>query len=93
MSRRSTRYNKRDANEMLLINTLNDLGSIWIEGGDLDGFAWLGQWVPVEIKTKEGRLTKGQQAFIDSCEHFNRPYRIWRTTSDVIKDVQEWRSK
>lgn len=88
MSRHSTRYNKRDLNETLIVHALNNLGVAWIEAGPLDGWVWLNQWVPVEVKTPKGKLTRGQQAFVDACEHFRRPCLVWRSAEDAIAAVQ-----
>lgn len=93
MSRHATRYNKRDLNETIIVNTLHELGLTWLEAPPLDGWVWLGQWIPVEIKTPTGRLTKGQQDFVDACTHWHRPVLVWRSQADAWESVQHYRSK
>jgi hypothetical protein len=87
MSRHATRHNKRDLNETIIVNTLHELHVTWIEAGPLDGWVFLGQWIPIEIKQPTGRLTKGQQDFIDACQHFNRPVDVWRSAQDAVNAV------
>jgi hypothetical protein len=91
VNRHSSRYNHRDANEGPIVKALQDMGVQWIEAGPLDGWVWLGQFVPVEIKTAKGKLTTGQKLFISDCELFGRPYRVWRTTDEAIEAVKVWR--
>ncbi len=95
MSRKATKHNKRDANEILIVNALHDLNHVWIEAPPLDGWVFLGQWIPVEIKNKLGRnrLTDYQQGFIDACQHFGRPYRIWRSANDAVEAVRVYHER
>jgi hypothetical protein len=88
MSRRFSRYNHRDANEPELLKCLARLGVDWNEGSPLDGWVFLGQWIPVEIKTQEGRLTKDQKDFIAYCQATGRPFLVWRSLEDVLKSVR-----
>lgn len=86
-----TRYNHRDANEAEIVKVIGQLGIEWYEGGPLDGWVWLGQWTPVEIKTAKGKLTVGQKEFISRCNMTDRQYRIWRTPLEAIESVQAYR--
>lgn len=91
MSRYASRFNKRDDIEAEGVQAIGQLGVEWIEGGPLDGWCWLGQWVPVEWKTGNRPLTKGQKEFVAMCNLYERPYRIWRTPLEAIESVQAWR--
>jgi hypothetical protein len=88
MSRYATRYNKRDANENELLQCLARLGIIWLEAPPLDGWCWLGQWVPVEIKVPRGNFTKGQRDFIAYCKATGKPCLVWRSEQDVLDSAQ-----
>jgi hypothetical protein len=88
MSRRATRFNKRDSNEIELVKTMKDLGLPWIESGPLDGWTVLGgRFVPVEFKAGKNKLTKGQEEFTDLCDHHGWPYAIFRTTDEIVNAV------
>jgi hypothetical protein len=91
MSRRSTRYNKRDANELLILATLASCSVEWIEAGPLDGWVHLGEWIPVEIKMPTGKLTESQEDFITACHYWGRKYMIWRSAEEALKAVQAWK--
>lgn len=90
MSRYASLWNKRDAVERELIAMCTSLGVTWHESGPLDGWIHTRSqgWVPVEVKSPKGVLTKGQKAFVALCEHYNKPFAIWRTPSDVLATVQ-----
>lgn len=93
MSRRATRYNHRDGNETLIVAALAAMGVDWVEAPPLDGWCFLGQWIPVEIKNPNGRnrKTDSQNDFIDACERDGKPYRIWRSANDAVEAVQTYR--
>lgn len=94
MSRYASRFNKRDEVEPDGIEALAKLGVEWVEAGPLDGWIWLGQWIPVEWKSgKRKPLTQGQKDFIAQCNRTERPYRLWRTPLEAIESVQEWRRR
>lgn len=87
MSRHATTWNKRDAAESALLKVAAQLKLLWVEAGPLDGWTWtlFHGWVPVEIKSKDGRLTDGQREFIAQCQQTGRPCFVWRTTEDIIR--------
>jgi hypothetical protein len=91
MSRHASRFNKRDANEQIILHALELAGVEWYEAGPLDGWVFLGQWIPVEIKTPRGTLTDGQKAFIARCEIDGRPYRVWRNANEAVEAIQVYR--
>jgi len=94
MPRRATRHNKRDAAEVPILKALVRLGVEWIEAGPCDGWVVLaGRFIPVEIKTGNGKLTEGQAEFIANCERGGLPYGLWRSVEDAVKFVKEWRVK
>lgn len=90
-----TRHNKRDANESDLLREVRKIGCDWVEAGPLDGWAWSPcgrfpkQWIPVEVKNPAGRnrLQPGQSEFIAHSAATGRPYFIWRTLDDCIRDL------
>lgn len=93
MSRRATKFNKRDGSEPEILAALAKLGVTWIESGPLDGWIAInGRFIPVELKSTDGRLTQGQKAFIAHCERDGLPYRIWRHANDAIESVNLWRN-
>jgi len=92
VSRYATRFNKRDLAEPEILKVLAQLGVEWFEGPPLDGWIVLGKtFIPVEIKTKKGKLTPGQKLFISNCQIHERPFRIWRTPLEAIESINEWR--
>lgn len=88
-----TRHNVRDANEPAILRVLKQMSVEWIEAGPLDGWIYIGQWIPVEIKNPEGRnrLQRGQKEFIENCQALGRPHMVWRGVSDAIADVSTTR--
>ncbi len=85
---RRTRYNHRDGNEKEIVAALGRMGIAWYEGGPLDGWcAFPDGWVPVEVKTATGRLSKGQQEFIAQCADHNRPVLVLRSADEAIEAV------
>lgn len=89
MSRYATRWNKRDESEPAIVAALAKLGVDWHEGGPLDGWVHIGgQWIPVELKTPVGTLTKGQKEFIEMCVDRGRAVVVWRTPEEAIECVQ-----
>ncbi len=92
MSRRATRYNKRDLCEAEGVLALAAMGIYWIESGPLDGWIVLeGQFVPVEWKMPGEPLTEGQQDFINLCDRSGWPYRIWRSADEATASVKALR--
>lgn len=87
--RHATRHNQRDDNEPAILRVLKQMSVEWIEAGPLDGWIYIGQWIPVEIKNPEGknRFRPGQKLFVESCQALGRPHMVWRGASDVIADV------
>jgi len=92
MSRRATRFNKRDSVEPDIVGALAAMGVLWIEGPPLDGWVWFGQFIPVELKTSEGIFTQSQKDFIEICELNRWPYRVWRSVDEAVESVNLWRS-
>jgi hypothetical protein len=91
MSKRATIHNKRDANEEEIKLALAQIGIATFEAGPLDFWMYVKFWIPVEVKTPEGRLTDGQQAFVDLCEDRGWPYRIFRSALEAVASVQALR--
>lgn len=87
------RANPRDANEPELLSTALALGAQWLEQGPLDGWIWWrGTWIPVEIKRPEREgtaheYTPAQRRFFSWCQQRNARWLTWRTTADVIRDL------
>ena len=75
------RYNaKRDRNELEIIAALEKLG-VWVMPISAAGLpdllcAWKGRLTWIEVKSKTGRLTKGQRQFADQCLKKNVPYYL-----------------
>lgn len=92
MSRRASRWNKRDANEAPILKTLAQMGVPWFEAGPLDGWVALnGKFIPVEIKTPDGTFTEGQQRFIEEAMERGCPVCVWRTPEEAVEFVQTMR--
>lgn len=83
-----------DANTSEIVATLMALSWSWIDmhtvGGTFDGLAvhldgdtW--QIIPVEIKSKSGKLTPAETAF---HERYPGLVHIWRTAEEVISDCR-----
>lgn len=88
------KYTKPDANQAEIVADLAAVGHhVWDVSSILetpDIFTWgynarLGLWLVrgVEIKTEEGELTPGQQAFIDQ---WPGAILVARTSNDVLAD-------
>lgn len=92
MNRRATRYDHRDGTEPAILEALASMGVAVYKAPPLDLLIWLGYWVPVECKTATGRLTPGQKDFIADCVAAGRPYYLWRSVDDAIRDCQGWKS-
>lgn len=88
-----TRHNKRDANELPLIEHARRFGAQWRMGPPLDGWIlWRGGWLPVEIKLpeREGHkreYTPAQQRFFTFCREYGGRWLTWRTEADVERDL------
>ncbi len=88
MSRYASRYNKRDANDGEVVGALRRMGITCFEAGPLDYWcAFPEGFVPLEIKTKEGRLTKGQQEFVTYCAANRLPVLVLRSADEAIEAV------
>ncbi len=87
--RHATRYNKRDGNEGEIIEALKRMGIRHLMYGPLDLWCHFpGEgWTPVEIKTKTGVLTKGQELFIAECTAQNRPVLVLRSGDEAVAAV------
>lgn len=92
MNRRATRYDHRDANEPTILEALIRMGVAVYKSAPLDLLVFTGSWVPTEIKTEDGRLTPGQKDFIADCIAAGRPYYLWRSVDDCVRDCQGWMS-
>jgi hypothetical protein len=88
--------NARDQNERALIELAASLGAQWFEEGPLDGWIFIprmgARYMPVEIKIPEREglrheFTPMQRRFIARCELLNAPYWVWRTSADVLRDL------
>jgi hypothetical protein len=89
MSRHASLWNKRDVNEPAILKALEAMGAPWFEAGPLDGWTVIdGKFMPCEIKTATGKLTKGQQEFIALCMDRGWPVCVWRTPEEAIECVQ-----
>jgi hypothetical protein len=90
---RAQAANPRDANQDALIAVAERLGCNWLQAPPLDGWCWVrGRWMPVEIKRpeREGQLfeyTPAQRRFFRWCELRGALWWVWRTESDVIRDL------
>ncbi len=87
--RHATRYNKRDSNEGEIIEALKRMGIRHLMYGPLDLWCHFpGEgWTPVEIKTKTGVLTKGQELFIAECNEMKRPVLVLRSAEEAVDAV------
>lgn len=91
MPRRATIHNKRDGNEMPILQAFATMGVQWFEAPPLDGWIFLFRFIPVEIKTKTGKLTPSQIGFIDRCKYLGMPYLVLRSVDDAIAAVNALR--
>lgn len=93
MSRHATKFNKRDANEQIIVSALADMGVCWVESGPLDGWIFINRWIPVEIKNPDGlnKMRPSQEQFIRDCKLMARPWLVFRTTADAIEAVNALR--
>lgn len=88
MPRRASIHNKRDYNERELLGMAASLYVEWIEGGPLDGWIFIREFIPVEIKQHKGaQYQQSQKEFIRACEAYGRPYLIWRTVDQVQRSI------
>ncbi len=87
--RHPTRYNKRDSNEGEIIEALKRMGIRHLMYGPLDLWCYFpgSGWTPVEIKTKTGVLTKGQELFIAECNEMKRPVLVLRSADEAVAAV------
>ena len=78
---------KRDANEAAIIKTARLCGWFLTKlDTPCDWLGWFrGNWRPIEIKTKAGRLTKAQREFFSECISRNAPVLVWRSETDVVE--------
>jgi hypothetical protein len=88
MSRYATRWNKRDANDGEVVSALRRMGVACYQAGPLDYWcAFPDGFVPLEIKTPKGRLTKGQEDFIAHCAANRLPALVLRSADEAIEAV------
>lgn len=83
--RRATVHNHRDTNEPAILAVLAQLSVAWIEAGPLDGWVYIGEWIPVEIKMPGAALEPGQVEFIQACIELARPYAVLYTTGQAVQ--------
>ena len=81
---------RRDAVEKSLIEVAEKLGARIVFAPPLDFWLWSPKtgWIPVECKSKRGKLTKAQVKFTNQCLADGAPYLIWKTEGDVLQAVQ-----
>ena len=81
---------RRDSNEDELVSVAEKLGARFVYAGPLDFWLWSPKtgWIPVECKSKRGKLTKAQVKFTNQCLADGAPYLIWKTEGDVLQAVQ-----
>lgn len=87
---------KRDLNEASLLETAAILGAHCVVAGPLDLWVSLttgAKYYPCEIKRperkgKKNEYTKAQLKFFAELKAFGRPWLIWRSTEDILKDIQ-----
>lgn len=93
--RQRSTHNHRDANEPALIRCAERMGVMWIEAGPLDGWVFLHQHIPVEIKNPDGRnrLTRLQLEYIGLCRRHDWPWLEWRTIEDVVSSINKYRAR
>lgn len=91
--RRASIHNKRDANEAGIVEALAEMKVIWTEGGPLDGWIWLREFIPVEIKNPKGlnKMRPNQAGFIERCKYLGWPYLVLRSVEDAINSVNALR--
>jgi len=88
-----------DANHGELVEHALHLGGHFVRVGPLEGWCWcprLGKWMPVEIKTgeREGakhEYTPQQRRFMRWCVERGAPWWVWRTKSDVERNLDAMR--
>jgi hypothetical protein len=93
--RMKSRYDKRDANELPIIQHARRLGAQWRQAPPLDGWVWIARqnrWMPVEIKLPEREgaaweYTPAQKRFFSFCREYSAPWFVWRTSEDVERDL------
>lgn len=85
---------RRDAVEKSLIEIAEKLGARIVFAPPLDFWLWSPKtgWIPVECKSKRGKLTKAQVKFTNQCLADGAPYLIWKTEGDVLQALQAERS-
>lgn len=99
MPRRATVHNNRDANEETIKQAFSDMLVDWDEAGPLDGWVFIGKWIPVEIKNPDGKRKPGQKGefresqvrFITKCKRNGWPWLVIHTQQDVIDSVNALR--
>lgn len=78
---------KRDATEPVVVEYLRARGALVIRlsGKDtpdlLCGYA--GRWICFEVKSAGGKVSEGQQAFIEAAAHKGLPAYVVRTIDEV----------
>lgn len=91
--RHATRWNKRDASEADILQMLTQIGVHYALGPPLDLWAYLGTWVPIEIKTAKGVLTPGQRRFVETSKQLGRPVMVWRSVDEALVQIHEFRNQ
>lgn len=84
---------KRDANEKPLVKFARDLGVVWLGSGPFDGWAWFrGLWRLVEVKNPDceghkDEYTEGQILLMAKLRERGISWSVWRTETDVLRDI------
>ena len=85
------RAQRRDANEMQLVEMARRCGFQMVMAPPLDWWAQLrGKWAPVEIKSGKNGYTPAQVIFLKDCETRGAPVHTWRGVDDVILAANSW---
>jgi hypothetical protein len=84
---------RRDNNHHELVTRALEIGAFWLPDGPCDGWLWWrGSWNLVEIKNPDceghkGEYTSSQILLIAKLKERGIPWWVWRTESDVYRDL------
>lgn len=91
------KHTKKDRVQKQIVKELRELGGIICDtsniGGEvLDLFVGLwGYWIPVELKSPGGKLTKAQEESIAKLDELKLPYIVAETTDEILSKWPEKR--